>query len=235
VQLPDAPQDPYGFTGRLHWNIKVVLAYIQFRLNLKEFDWTFSQANIVKELGLDKSRVSRIFKRLISANVLKYERSIIKRKLELKVYSINVESFKAYISQSHSESVTVSQCNSDSLTVRASQSQVETYNKDIEQIFKNNDNENKEAVSSTNTLSTNPSTVIINPSIVINPQKPIVTKEMFANAKHTPEYMMDLINNPLKCEDYIEICELVKKYSELFPKEILQKVYNALNKQLIAA
>ena len=217
------------------WNMKAVLGYIEFRQNLKKIDWTFSQANIVRALRLNKSMVSRIFKRLISAGVLKYERSIRKNKLELKLYSINNECFKAYISQSHSESVTVSHCNSDSLTVRAPQSQDETYNKDTKQIFKKNDNENKNAAFTVNTLTTNPNTVIVNQPISINPQKLIVTKEMFANANHTPEYIMGLINNPLQCEDYIEVCELVKKYSELFPKEILLKVFNALNKEVVAA
>ncbi len=183
------------------WNMKSVLGYIQFRLNLKKFDWTFCQADVVRQLGLDKSMVSRIFKCLILANVLKYECSVIKRHLELKKYSINVESFNAYISQSHSESVTVSGCNSDSLTVRVSQSQDETYNKDTKQIFENNDNEKKEAVSPaiigkplpvnclilneaistsiTSCVNSNPETIILN--------KAIESKQTDSNIKKTPK------------------------------------------------
>ena len=93
------------------WNTKAALAYIQYRLNLKGFRWTFSQSDFVKTLNISKSVVSRLFQKLIDAGVFQFERTETTRNnLKLKIYSVNKDNYNKYLNspkaaQSQSETV----------------------------------------------------------------------------------------------------------------------------------
>ena len=50
--------------ANIDWTDRAILAYIGFRINHPSINWTFSQADIVTALKIDKSKVSRFFKTL---------------------------------------------------------------------------------------------------------------------------------------------------------------------------
>jgi hypothetical protein len=152
------------------WDVKAVLQYIRFRLNLEEIDWTFSESNLVEMLHIDDSKMNRIFETLSGAAVLIFDRkeSLGHGHYPTTFYKVDKANFNYYIlaltlypfsttlkmrmDGSQNESAPLSKREWSVLIMRMVRSQNESYKKDIDKKdgknkdMENKDSENKEEI-----------------------------------------------------------------------------------------
>jgi len=80
--------------------MKLILAYIQFRLNHPKIEWTVIQSDVSRETGIDKKAVSRYFKSLVAFGVVELTHSEKQHHGGvLKFYSINPTKLTEFISK----------------------------------------------------------------------------------------------------------------------------------------
>ena len=219
----------------LDWETKVILSYIQFRLNNEKIDWTFSQANISTQLNIHKRNVSRIFKDLIENKVVTFVTYKIVQSGKLKLFTANQTALNSYI---------LSNTETTSSHMETTSSPTVPYKKDIEELSYKNDNtrmiDNKE-ISKTidNTQKQINPVVSGNGLVLVNGlyHKPIEINSDDDLKGVSFEKLSKYINNPQLVSNILPVARYIKKYSEIIIPEledgVYKKVIGILNKNSV--
>ena len=82
------------------WNVKAVLQYIKFRLNLKDIEWTFTNTDISHALNIHHSNITRLFKEFIRDGVFtKIGEKRSANGFKMNLFRVNSDGFKIKIDE----------------------------------------------------------------------------------------------------------------------------------------
>jgi hypothetical protein len=77
------------------WNVKAVLQYIKFRLNLKDIEWTFTQTDISHTLRIHKSFISRLFQDFIKSGIfIPAGEQLSRNGFKMKLFKVSPDKFQ---------------------------------------------------------------------------------------------------------------------------------------------